>query len=467
MSMMAPRLLVRSIALSERKVQFRSPFRFGAVTVESAPQLFVHVEVEVESHGRSMGASAELMVPKWFNKDPRLSAEETVDQLRASVSTARDLYLSDDTFNTAFGIHVARIASQVERCAAAGIPALAACFGPAEIDKAILDALLRAVGLDVFSGLRENIVGLDPRLTPDLDRADIERFLSRRHPLQPIAVRHTVGMLDPLSSLQQAIGETGGHYFKLKLCGDPAKDAERLANIATILADLAVDYQVTLDANEQYADVTHLEALIGALVRDNDLAPLSARLLYIEQPMPREITWDRPLGELCRRFAFIIDEADDSYGAFPRARDLGYRGVSSKACKGLYKSLLNGARAMRWNEGAPGRNFVTAEDLTCQAGLALQQDTALVAFLGISHAERNGHHYVDGFADTPAGEGDAFLAAHPDLYEKSGGRVHLATHDGAISVASLAVSGFASGVAPDRVGPPASSYPHAIKEYGT
>ena len=56
------------------------------------------------------------------------------------------------------------------------------------------------------------------------------------------------------------------------------------------------------------------------------------------------------------------------------------------------------------------------EDLTCQAGLAVQQDLALGALIGVTHAERNGHHYVDGFAETPAAEAEAFLAAHPDLY---------------------------------------------------
>ena len=52
----------------------------------------------------------------------------------------------------------------------------------------------------------------------------------------------------------------------------------------------------------------------------------------------------------------IIDEADGDYGAFPRAASLGYRGVSSKSCKGLYKSLLNAARARAWNhrEGLEG-----------------------------------------------------------------------------------------------------------------
>jgi hypothetical protein len=463
---MAPRLAIKRIDLSERLVEFRAPFRFGAVTVEHAPQLFVHVEIEAEGLGRSAGAAAELMVPKWFNKDPRLSADETVNQLRRSVAIARGLYASARAPDTAFGLHAAHIGSQVERCAAAGIPVLAACFGPAEIDKAILDALLRAAGVDVFAGLRANIVGLDARLSPDLDPSDIPRFLEARSPAREIAFRHTVGMLDPMTSLGEVARETGCRYFKLKLSGDPAKDLERLACIANTLAGLGIEYRATLDANEQYAEVARLAELVEVLRRDSELSPLASRLLYIEQPLPREITFDRPLAEFAREFAFIIDEADDSYDAFPRARALGYRGVSSKACKGLYKSLVNGARAMRWNADGGEQSFLAAEDLTCQAGLAVQQDSALIAFLGIGHAERNGHHYVDGFGDTPAAEADAFLAAHPDLYRKSGERVHLAINDGMISIASLAVPGFASGVQPDQVGP-RPSRSQAIKEYGT
>jgi hypothetical protein len=270
-------------------------------------------------------------------------------------------------------------------------------------------------------------------------------------------------MLDPLESLNEVVQRDGCHYFKLKLSGDAVKDVERLAAIAATLTQLAVPYRATLDANEQYADATALRALVAALKRDPRLRELNRRLLYIEQPLPRERTFEAPLGDLADDVAFIIDEADDSYDAFPRARALGYRGVSSKSCKGLYKSLLNGARAAQW-KGEGG--FLTAEDLTCQAGLGVQQDTALVAFLGLSHAERNGQHYVDGFADTPADEARAFLAAHGDLYEESVGQVRLKIRDGALAIGSLACTGFASGVDPARIGP---GHPmnQDIKEYGT
>src|SRR3569623_1642103 len=111
------------------------------------------------------------------------------------------------------------------------------------------------------------------------------------------------------------------------------------------------------------------------------------------------------------------------------ARASGYRGISSNSCKGIYKSILNATRAAKWSAGGE-KFFITGEDLTCQAGLAVQQDLALGAFIGVTHAERNGHHYVDGFGDTPASEAEAFLDAHPDLYSRAAGKVRLAIHDG-------------------------------------
>ena len=68
---MPPRLAVRDIEFDERPVHSRVPFRFGAVTVDAAPQLFVRVAVEVEGTGARPASAAEMMVPKWFDKRPR------------------------------------------------------------------------------------------------------------------------------------------------------------------------------------------------------------------------------------------------------------------------------------------------------------------------------------------------------------------------------------------------------------
>jgi hypothetical protein len=215
---MPPRISVKTISFSERRVPFQYAFRFGAVTVNEASQLFVNAEIEADGK-RSTGASAELMVPKWFNKDPQLSAEQTVDQLRQSAEIARALYLETRSSDTAFGLHAACIGPQVERCASKGIPALAANFGPAEIDKAILDAVLRALGTDFFTGMKANAAGLDARLTPDLADTAVADFLKTRNPSPHIAIRYTIGMLDSLDSVRQAAHDY--RYFKIKFCGDP------------------------------------------------------------------------------------------------------------------------------------------------------------------------------------------------------------------------------------------------------
>jgi L-alanine-DL-glutamate epimerase-like enolase superfamily enzyme len=443
------RLAVRDIALFERPVDFARPFRFGAVTVKAAVQIFVRVEIEVEGKGRAVGATAELLAPKWFDKRPHLTPEETVASMRRTLGIARELYLGHSGFATAFGLHAACIGAQFEACAKEDIPALAAAYGPAEIDKAILDALLRSAGVNLFDGMAQNIAGIDARLSRDLADGDIVQFLSGRRRPERVAVRHTVGLDDKIEGdggVADGRANSGARYFKLKLGGDPDADTMRLSKIGRQLLKLPYDYRVTLDANEQYADLDAFRILAARLDRGSALKPVASKLLYIEQPIPREITAQSPLGELAAR-DFIIDEADDCYDAFATARAFGYRGISSKSCKGLYKSIINATRAAKWS-AERASYFITGEDLTCQAGLAVQQDLALGALIGLTHAERNGHHYVDGFANTPAAEVDAFLAAHPDLYVKVD-KVRLAIQDGTLATRSLTAPGFASAVHPD------------------
>ena len=447
---MSPRLAIRDIAFFERPVTFARPFRFGAVVINATPQAFVLVEIEVEGKGRAVGASAEFLVPKWFDKRPHLSPEATVEELRFSLKIARELYLAHKNFDTAFGLHASCIGTQVKLCAKEDIPPLAAAYGPAKIDKAILDSLLRASSTNFFDGMTQNIAGIDARLSPDLSERDIAQFLLARTRLERVAIRHTVGLDDTIEGeggVADARENAGARYFKLKLNGDPVHDADRLVRIGRELATLPYDYKVTLDANEQYADLSALAALVDRLDRESALEPIASRLLYLEQPMPRDITRKSPLGALAKR-DFIVDEADESYDAFPAARALGYRGISSKSCKGIYKSVINATRAAKWSaEGE--KYFIAGEDLTCQAGLAVQQDLALGALIGVTHAERNGHHYVDGFAETPAAEAERFLTAHPDLYVRNGGKVRLAIHDGDLLTGSLTSPGFASAVHPD------------------
>ena len=172
---------------------------------------------------------------------------------------------------------------------------------------------------------------------------------------------------------------------------------------------------------------------------------LVASVAFIEQPIKRQNALAADVSALSRERPVIIDESDDSLDAFPRAKALGYRGVSSKTCKGIYKSILNAARCRLWGP----EYFMTGEDLTLQAGIAIQQDLALVSLLGLTHVERNGHHYVNGMADLPTHEQDAFLCAHPDLYERSHGAVRVRISKGQLAIGSLDCAGYASSAMPD------------------
>src|SRR5947209_17682445 len=192
------RLAVRDIAFFERPVTFVRPFRFGAVVINATPQMFARVEIEVEDKGGASGATAEFLVAKWFDKRPHLSPQETITELRRSLLIARELYLAHSGFETAFGLHAACAGAQVEACAKEDIPPLAAAYGPAEIDKAILDALLRSVGVNFFDGIKENIAGIDAGLSPDLRDEDLTQFLRGCQRLKRVAIRHTVGLDDKI-----------------------------------------------------------------------------------------------------------------------------------------------------------------------------------------------------------------------------------------------------------------------------
>jgi hypothetical protein len=463
----APRLRVREIRRYERGVKLRMPFRFGVVTLTEAPQAFVRARIALEDGREGWGVAAELLVPKWFDKNVALSNEQNFEQLRAALGLAAQLYTSGGAPRTAFGLFAAHHREQVAACAVHGLNPLIASFGPALLDRAILDALCRLHGLSFFDAVRANLPGLAPaEFVPDLAGFDFDAYLARARARQTIHARHTVGLVDPImpndqpqatrvsdglpETLQEVITAYGHTYFKLKVGGDAAQDIARLSAIAAVLDTIPEPYHVTLDGNEQYADLEGALELWRRMESTPPLRRLVASTLFIEQPIHRSTALERDVHALASRRPVIIDESDADFDAFPRARARGYTGVSSKACKGFYKALINAARCHRWNhEEGRATYFLSAEDLTTQAGVAVQQDLAIAAAIGIEHIERNGHHYVNGMAGAPRAEQEAFLSAHPDLYVERDGVVRLRIERGLLSLRSLACPGFAVGAEPD------------------
>lgn len=464
--MNAPRLTVRDVELYERDVHLRLPFRFGVVTLEEAPQAFARVRVELEDGRSGWGVGAELMVPKWFDKNEGLSNEENFDQLRTACRLASDGYGAAGP-QTAFGLVASTLADLVSAGAQAGLNALTTGFGGALIDRAILDALCRIEGHSVAEALQRNTAGMQAgALTPDLAGYDLDTFLANLRPAGAIAARHTIGMVDPLTTadqepsarlddglpetLEEVIEAYGHRYFKVKVRGDVGADIDRLRAIATVLDRSDAEYMISLDGNEQFDDADGVLALWNAIEAVPSLERFAEAVMFIEQPIRRAAALERDVSVLSDVRPVILDESDDSFDTFPLGRAKGYLGISSKCCKGLYKSILNAARCDKWShEGGVVRPFMTAEDLTCQAGISVQQDMALVSILGIGHVERNGHHYVHGMAGASDEEQQAFLSAHPDLYRTVNGRTCLDIREGQIALGSLDAPGFASNAFPE------------------
>jgi hypothetical protein len=404
-----------------------------------------------------------MLAPKWFDKSPALTNEDNFDQLRRSLAMARESLFAAGP-DTPFGLSAAVDGPQHDACAALGLNGLVASFGLALIDRAIIDALGRLEGVSVFRLVQANRLGLNAATAADLASFDFGRLLGSLSPATSIQARHTVGLVDALTraetggkriddglpeSLEEVVAAYGHRFYKLKVGGKIDADIDRLCGSAAVI-DRGQPYQATLDGNEQYHDIEEVTSLWRRIGEEPRLARLKSSILFIEQPIARDRALAAPVKALSDEVPVEIDESDADVTVFPRARALGYRGISSKSCKGFYRALINRARIETWNAEEPGRYFMSAEDLTTQAGVAVQQDLALATLIGVTHVERNGHHYVDGMTGAPRAEEDAFLNAHPDIYHRAAnGRVRLTIRGGAISLRSLNAPGLGVGPLPE------------------
>ena len=253
--------------------------------------------------------------------------------------------------------------------------------------------------------------------TTELERVLPENLFGKS-PLDSIHIRHTIGLGDPLTAedvpaneqlndglpytLEENIRAYGLSYFKIKVRGDRDADLNRLRKIADVLETSEVDEpSLTLDGNEQFASVDAFRDFYEACKADTKIGKLFKGLLLVEQPLHRDVALEHDLREWKDRPPLIIDESEGDLESLPKALELGYSGTSHKNCKGIVKGLANAA-LLEVRKEETGQTFhLTAEDLANVGPIALNQDLAMVALLGISHAERNGHHYFRGLSMFP------------------------------------------------------------------
>lgn len=438
------RVRIETAEWSERMVTMRLPFQFGSTTMRQTGE--AHCTLRALIDGRIFeGRSAQLMVPRWFDKRSALSTEETVQELRDSVATASH---AAPGMKGSVAAIVQELRADAEAQMVPGTPRLAAGFGPALLEMALVDAICRAAGLPFWRAAREDSFGLSAHLPADVTPEAFAGALERIGPPVSIRLRHTVGYDAPLTTdkigtgapqdglpvaLEEAIAAYGITAFKIKLKGDPASDIARLGAIVPIVAPCA-GLEVTLDANEQY-DAAAFVAFHDDFRREESLAPIRQALRFVEQPFDRVTALSGPVPNEID-VPLVIDESDDHDGAFATALEGGWAGTSVKSCKGVLRALLNRARA----EVAGA--ILSGEDLTCQPGLAWQQDTVMAAACGVRDIERNGHHFAGGMQGAPEAEVARRLAEHGDIYHRIEGRPALKIEHGTVLIRSLDRAGF-------------------------
>ena len=338
----------------------------------------------------------------------------------------------------------------------------------------MIDAFCRATGRSFADALHANAFGIElGSIHPELEATAPADWLPAKPPERVIA-RHTVGLSDPLTeteipvserlddglpqSLEACIAAYGLRHFKLKVA---AADAlPRLRAIARVLERAApADYAFSLDGNEAFRSIAEVKALWDAVCQDPKLAPFSLRLLFIEQPFSRDVAFGVGIGSFARdwpsRPPIIIDESDSGLASLPKALVLGYAGTSHKNCKGVFKGIANACLiAFRRRQGGPPL-LMTGEDLANIGPIALLEDLAVQAVLGIPSVERNGHHYFAGLSFWPLELQVRMVAYHPDLYHPGErGWPTVAIDDGRVSTASVLKAPFGEGFdfRPERYG---------------
>lgn len=453
---------LESIQFHVLPMRTRFPFKYGIASLSSLPHLFVTVNLVVNGKPAE-GLASEGLAPKWFTKDPHSTPEEDVAEMLSVVQNAarigREAGRNAVTF---FHWWKSLYDEQSLWAKHRELPMLLANLGTSLVERAVLDGLCKALGLPLHRLMKSGQLAIDlGAVRGELGGLSIAEVIAP-DPVMKVNVRHTIGLADPLSaadvpeservndglpySLDENIRAYGLSYFKIKVCGKAEADITRLRAIAAVLDDCCVEpYHCSLDGNEQFSDMAAFQDFYRELAADPALKRLFGSIILIEQPIYRAQALNEAVGEGLRSWSdglpMIIDESDGSLDDLPRALSLGYQGTSHKNCKGVIKGLANAALLKR-----RGLTHLSGEDLASVGPIAMLQDLCVASMLGITHVERNGHHYFRGLSMYDARVQADVLRAHEGFYRKHDeGFPTLDIRSGLLDVTTLHAAPFACG----------------------
>lgn len=142
-----------------------------AAVVNATPQARAGRDRRLKAKGGQLAPAPSSLVPKWFDKRHIPGAGRHRRCMRRSAVIARAL--SGAYRSTAFGLHAARIARQVEACAKEDIPPLAAAGLAGSTRRSWMRCC--ATGCELSDAWLAQHAGVDARLSPGLSDEEIRQ----------------------------------------------------------------------------------------------------------------------------------------------------------------------------------------------------------------------------------------------------------------------------------------------------
>ena len=412
-----PAIRIADVRFSYQDFRYRTPYRFGAQTVDRVTLLNVHCTVTTRAGRAAHGFGSMTMGNAWSFPSKTMSYDRTLGAMRtlaeriARITSAyRDLGHPVD-INCALEPEYLKAAAAVSRDLqlAEPIPKLCTLVTASPFDAAIHDAYGKALGVSSYLTYGPDSMPYD--LSHYLGAAYKGEFLSRyvlREPAPRMALYHSVGASDPIveSDIRHRIGDglpetlpewiryNGLVRIKIKLAGnDLGWDLARVVAIDRATAETERQRRVTewfysLDFNEQCPNVEYLLEFLRRL-REQTAAGFE-RIQYVEQPTARDLKANRAnvMHAAAKLRPVVIDESLTDIESLMLAREMGYSGAALKACKGQSQVLLMAAAAEKH------KMFLCVQDLTCP-GASLIHSAGLAAHIpGVAAMEANAREYV-------------------------------------------------------------------------
>jgi L-alanine-DL-glutamate epimerase-like enolase superfamily enzyme len=409
-----PQIRVEAITGELEDIRYRTPYKFGGVSMDHTTLLNVTARVTLGNGKSATGYGSMPLSNPWSFPSRQMSYDTTQNAMqvlgRRLVAITNGYREPGHPIDINHALEPAYLKAAAEVSAElkllAPIPKLCTLVVASPIDAAIHDAYGKALGLSCYNTYGPDHMAHDLAhyLGKDFKGEYLPRYINAR-PRGEVNLYHSVGGADPLLSaditkpLGDGLPETlpdwirfnGLHHIKIKLQGDELKwDIERTVAINRIAEQERpnVNWRYCVDFNERCPNVAYL---LEYLRKVKELSPRGFdRIEYIEQPTARDLRADRNnvMHEAAKLRPVVIDESLTDLETLLLARDLGYTGVALKACKGQSQAMLMAAAAQKY------KMFLCVQDLSCP-GRSLIHSAGIAAHVpGVSGIEANSRQYL-------------------------------------------------------------------------